>query len=163
MKKLSIFIFSILSLSFINSSKILKHSEDISPYVEFLKEQNTSAKDYVLELFNTKDLVLLCERLHPELTQYEMILGLVKDPRYIDKVGNIFIETCGRDQEANLHSLLNNKHSETQAEELILHICRNNSIHPVWNNYNFYYFLKELYLVNKNLAQGKRIQRSDTI
>ncbi len=133
-------------------------SGDIRPYVEFVATQNTTAKDYILEVFKHKDIVVLCERLHPEFTQYEMLLEILKDVRFRRSIGNIFIETCGRQQEKNIYHYLNDKFTTQKAESLLLKICRNNSLHPTWNYYNFYYFLKELRKINKTLPDKEKIQ-----
>ena len=49
-------------------------------YLAFLKDQNDSAKEYVLNLFNEYDMVILCERNHKEFTQYELFRDIIKDP-----------------------------------------------------------------------------------
>jgi len=153
----------ILILIFISASctkkeKELKPKEEIEPYVEFLKNENTSAKDYIINLFEKKDVVIIGERFHPELTQYELVLDISKDPRFIEKVGNIFIEVCGRNQEKNIDILLkSNNLSNKKIEELVLEINRNSSIHPLWNNLNFSYFLKGLYKINDRLNDNQKI------
>ena len=38
------------------------------------------------------DIVILCERVHPETTQYDMILNLVSNSGFIDKGGHIYTE-----------------------------------------------------------------------
>ncbi|ANQ50547.1 hypothetical protein MY04_3182 [Flammeovirga sp. MY04] len=134
------------------------HSKEIDAYVQFLETQNTSAKDYILQLFDNKDMVLLCERLHPELTQYDMILEVLKDKKFSDKIGQVFIETSGRDQEGNIKKYLNEELSDQEAEDLLMNICRNNSLHPVWDYYCFYYFLKEVRSINQSLPDDQKIQ-----
>ncbi len=133
-------------------------SQEIDEYVDFLKLQNISAKEYILQLLDNKDIVVLCERLHPELTQYEMLIEIMKDSKFQKNIGNIFIETCGRQQEKNIKSYLNDELSEDAAELLLLKICRNNSLHPTWDYYNFYFFLKELRVINKKLVKEEKIQ-----
>jgi hypothetical protein len=61
-------------------------------YVSFLNTQNTSAKDYVLQLFEKYNIVILCERDHRDMTQYNLIYDIVSDERFLG--GNIFIPHC---------------------------------------------------------------------
>ncbi len=133
-------------------------SNEIRPYVEFLDTQNTTAKDYIFKVFEKKDIVVLCERLHPEFTQYEMLLEIIKDSKFRQSIGNIFIENCGRQQESNIQHYLNDQLTEEEAEKLLLEICRNNSLHPTWDYYDFYYFFKELREINKTLSNKEKIQ-----
>ncbi|WP_340065826.1 hypothetical protein [Ascidiimonas aurantiaca] len=135
------------------------YHQDIEPYVGFIKEQNTRAKDYILDLFDDHDIVIIGERFHPELTQYELILEIAKDPRFIDSVGNIFIEVCSRNQESNVHEYLTSKHlNEKQADSLLLHINRNNSVHPITIRYNFPFFFKGLRTLNNELENNNKIR-----
>ncbi|PXY02574.1 hypothetical protein DF185_00325 [Marinifilum breve] len=143
------------------SQKQVKYAEEIAPYIDFLRNQNTSAKDYILSLFEQKDMLILSERLHPELTQYEMILDILRDTYFINNIGHIFIETCGRYQEENIKSYLNDSLTEDEAEKLLIHICRNNRAHPVWDYYNFYYFLKEVRKINSSTDKNIQIYPTD--
>lgn len=133
-------------------------NKEIMPYIEFLKKENISAKDYIIGLFEKKDLVIVCERFHPELTQYDLLLEISKDQRFVENVGNIFIEVCGRNQEEKINYLLQTeKLSRNSIDSLILEINRNNSLHPLWHNYNFSYFLRGLQNINKNLENNRKI------
>ena len=60
-------------LLFSNLAFCQEYNPAITKYVNFLETQNTSAKDYVLELFKKFDVVVLCERNHGEMTQYDLI------------------------------------------------------------------------------------------
>jgi len=140
------------------NEKQVKHSKEIKPYVDFLKNENTTAKDYIISLFEKNDLVIICERLHPELTQYDLILDICKDPRFIDKIGNVFIEVCGRNQADKIDFLLNTEVlSKDSIDQLVIDIIRNNSFHPLMANYNFPYLLKGIYETNKDLDYNKKI------
>lgn len=133
-------------------------NKEIIPYVEFLKKENISAKDYVIDLFEKNDLVVICERFHPELTQYDLFLEISKDQRFIKNVGNIFIETCGRSQEGKIDFFLKSENiSNELADSLVIEINRNSSLHPLWHNYNFPYFLKGLQNINNELQLTQKI------
>ncbi|MEE4257046.1 MAG: hypothetical protein V2I47_08405 [Bacteroidales bacterium] len=141
-----------------NQDNQVRHSKEIQPYVDFLKNENTSAKDYIISLFEKNDVVIICERLHPELTQYDLILDICKDPRFINNIGNVFIEVCGRKQADKIDHLLNAVAlNENSVNRLITDITRNCSFHPLWTNYNFPYLLRGLYEINKDLDHNKKI------
>ena len=59
----------------------------IEAYTTFLQGEHPSAKDYILGLFARYDIVILCERDHREMTQYELILDILADKRFIKEVG----------------------------------------------------------------------------
>ncbi len=56
---------------------------------QFLAAQNTSAKEYILSQFADHDLVIVCERDHKELTQYELLRDVISDPRFIERVNRL--------------------------------------------------------------------------
>ena len=45
----------------------------IRPYAEFVEQCSTSPVDYVMGLFERYDVVILSERHHAEITQYDFI------------------------------------------------------------------------------------------
>jgi hypothetical protein len=133
-------------------------TEEIKPYVEFLETQHATSEDYIISLFDKNDVVILCERLHPELTQYDLVLNVCRNPKFIKNVGNVFIEVCTRSQEKNIYQLLHDSEiNESKTKQQILSICKNSSVHPLWSNYNFPYFLNGLSVINKKLAADKKI------
>jgi hypothetical protein len=68
------------------------YDKTIENYVQFLKQQKQTPVDYIRSLFQTYDLVVLCERSHPEVTQYDMIYELAADKRFQQQAGHIFME-----------------------------------------------------------------------
>ena len=141
-----------------NDPFIPKHAKDaISPYVSFLEKQQ-DAKEYIFKLFQNNDIVILCEREHPEMTQYEFIFDVISDKRFIENAGNVFSEIGSRTQQSNLDSLMNT--SGLTNEGLDLRLCdilRNYSEFPIWENTNYYNYLKKLYALNQKLPKEKRI------
>ena len=129
--------------------------KEIEPYVNFLKKQNTSAKDYVLSLFENHDIVILCERLHAELTQYNLILDIIRDQYFIDNVGVVFTEIGIRELNPDLNNFLRNPHlTESEINKQLLHFQRNAGF-PMWENTNFSYFLKGIHDINKEIIEKK--------
>jgi len=63
------------------------YDKAIGKYVQFLQQQKQTPVDYVMSLFQTYDLVVLCERSHPEVTQYDLIYELAADKRFQQQDG----------------------------------------------------------------------------
>lgn len=72
-------------------------ASSVSKYVDYLKNNRQDINDYVMGLFEKYDHVVLCERHHQDMTQYDMIYDLLTDSRFVDNVGVVFteIETDG--------------------------------------------------------------------
>lgn len=135
------------------------YHKDLDPYVHFLKNGQKNPVDYVMDLFEDNDIIIFCERAHPEVTQYDLILRLVSDQRFIDDVGHIFTEVGVRTRDEDIdHYLTYGYLNEKDAERDLLFIYRNISFHPVWNNSNFYEFLKKLRLLNMSLPSEKKVK-----
>jgi len=65
---------------------------DVTEYTSFLSKQNSSPKEYILNLFEKYDIVILCENFHGEATQWDLIFDIVSDKRFIENVGAVFTE-----------------------------------------------------------------------
>jgi hypothetical protein len=131
-------------------------NDSIKPYIHFL-ENNTflSAKEYILSKFETYDIVVLSERLHPEMTQYEVILDVVKDERF---KGNIYTEVGVANMAERLNEfLLNSTFTEEEKERELLSIIRDIDYFVIWHNYNYYQLLSEVYEINKTRKKEDKI------
>lgn len=156
MKKIILSLFSVITLLSVNS--IGQTNNTISPYTNFLKTQSQSAKDYILNLFNDHDIVIICERLHGEMTQYELLSSIVSDKRFIDKVGNIFMEIGLSTLNPELNTFMHTKNlSADSVDRRIRYFQRNCSMWPAWSNKNYTYFMHALYAVNNKLPVEKAI------
>ncbi len=138
---------------------LYRNINSIKPYVRFLKKQKTSPVDYVIGLFDKYDVVVLCERAHPEMTQYDFIFNIVKDPRFINKAGMVFTEIGQKGMQQYLDNFMNTDClSDSHVKEHILQITRNSAVHPAWTNYNWYQFIERLYKLNRTLPPEKRVR-----
>jgi hypothetical protein len=147
------------STNSINDPFIIKHFRNaISSYVSFLEKQQ-DAKDYIFRLFEKNDIVILCERGHDEMTQYDFIFNLISDERFVKNVGNVFAEIGSRSQQSNLDSLMIT--DGLTDEKLDLRLCQilqNYSFFPIWEYTNYYNYLKKLYGLNQSLPKRNRIK-----
>lgn len=135
------------------------HNARVDKYVNFLSKPHLSPKDYIFDLFKKNDIVILCERFHPEITQWDFIYDIVSDKRFIDSVGNIFTEYGSQDKQSMVDTFLTTKYSnntllEKSAVKLMHYI---GTIHPFWNNSSFFFFLKKLNLLNNTLPDSLKI------
>lgn len=123
-----------------------------------MQTQRVPARDYIISLFQNHDLVILCERLHTEITQYSLFANIVEDKRFIDSVGNIFIEIGSASQTADIAHLLQADNLSTDSvEESIFHYQRNCSFWPLWSNSNISLFIRRLYRLNQTLSGDKKV------
>ncbi len=156
MRKIILFVFGFFLFTTCNQKP--KHDIKIDKYIDFLKHNNNQAKEYILDLFENNDLVILCERDHRENTQYEFLKELMSDPRFIKNVGNVFTEVGM----TNLNPELNNFiHSENNTEETIdkklIEFQRKASYYPLWSKFNFYFLNEQLYRINQPLSKIDKI------
>ena len=137
-----------------------RYDAAIEPYVSFLRERKTGPVDYIMSLFEDHDVVILCERTHPETTQWDMIYQLTTDERFISEVGIVFTEygSVASQPEVDRYLTAAELPSE-EAWRMLLRIYRNISpIWPLWDNTNFYGYLRKLRKRNETLAPDKRVR-----
>jgi len=141
------------------------NNDDISRYVTFVEGQQTSAKDYILDLFKKYDIVVLCERSHRETTQYDLIYDIVSSPFFIKNVGNIFTEKGSISNRQNTLNFIKTKFKNDSIKQLQqAAVYQNGSFPPLWNNTNFYEFTGKLNTLNCRLDKRSQINllTSDT-
>lgn len=156
MKNIFILIFSVVVL--VGCNKKINYNDKITSYVEFVEDNDKLAKDYILDLFEKNDLVVLCERYHSENTQYELIMDVISDPRFIENVGNVFFETAMRNINPELNELVRSENlSENELQKKLLAIHRNSDYYPLWEPYNLYYQNKQIYKINQSLSEEEKI------
>lgn len=127
------------------------NEKGIESYVEFLKTQNTSPKDYILSLFNTYDIVILQESYHGESTQWDLISEIVQDSVFIDKVGHIFTEYGSAMHQDKIENFLNTKFENDTILE------QETAILMDYMTGGFFYFIKNLNLLNSRLPDSIKL------
>jgi len=134
-----------------------------APYVAFLEKKQAKPVDYVINLFDQHDVVLLCERPHPEASQWDFIYELVSDPRFINRVGHVFTEYGQVGMQPYMDDFMaTDGLSPDEIHERAVHIMRNWAVWPIWNNTNFYTYLTRLYALNQTLPPENRIHHHFT-
>lgn len=156
MKNIFVLLFSLAILTGCN--KKANYDDTIAKHVTFLKTQNKPAKDYILDLFEKNDLVILCERYHSENTQYELITDVISDPRFIKNVGNVFFESGMRTINPELNDFTHSENlTKNEVEEKLIALQRKSDYFPLWEMYNFYYQNKQIYTINQSLPENEKI------
>ena len=137
--------------------------DSIASYVHFVDQQKYSAKDYIISLFDRYDIVIFCERLHDELTQYELLTDLFSDKRFYNQVGNIFMELGGSNFDEDVNKYLSSENlSSEQSNKKALEFQRNASWYPLWERYNQHFLLTRLYQINNSLPIQQKIKLHPT-
>jgi hypothetical protein len=134
------------------------YDQAIKKYVRFLEKQKQTPVEYILNLFECYDLVVLCERFHGDVTQYDMIYELVSNPGFQQQAGHVFTEVGTATLRPIVESfLMDDQLSDEQASEKMRYIARNIGWLPAWENTNFYDFLRKLYNLNRSLPRDRRV------
>lgn len=134
-----------------------------APYTVFLKRGHAKPLDYIIGLFDRYDVVVLCERPHPEASQWDFIYELLRDQRFIDRIGHVFTEYGQVGMQSYLDDFMATDGLSTdEIHERVVHIMRNWAVWPIWTNTNFYTYLTRLYQLNQSLPHAKRIHHHFT-
>lgn len=121
---------------------------ELVKYVDFLEGQDTPAKEYIFGLFETYDLVILCEADHRERTQYEFIYDILSDARFDG--GLLFTEvgSTGLTEDFNRFSQGPDVTDE-ELNNILVGFHRRLTWAPWPNTVSGYDLMAELYKINR--------------
>lgn len=138
-------------------------AHSVKKYINFLNDNRQDINDYIFSLYEEYDHVILCERMHPEMTQYDMIYDLVTDSRFADKVGTVFTEIGNVDSRDAYRTLTDTSFPDSALFEQALSsfMMENQSFHLFWTNTNWFDFLKKIYYFNQGKEQKVDILFTD--
>jgi hypothetical protein len=151
----------VLILSVIVSCKTNHEPEKLSDYISCIKkmEPYKTASEYTLDQFQKYDYIILTERSHAEKTQYDLFLEIINSEYFITNVGTIFTEvgsvSCS---EKIKRFLLTEFTSDSLRNETLLELYKDLTYSPIWEKYNFYYFLDSLNKINSTLPDSLKIE-----
>lgn len=137
--------------------------KSVQNYVDFIKENRQDINDYIMGLFKEYDHVILCERMHPEMTQYDMIYNLVTDERFVDSVGVVFTEIGDVESRKTYKDFVNiSFENDTLMEKsLASFLMDNQTVWLIWTPTNWFDFLKKMYRFNHGNEKKVEILFSD--
>lgn len=131
---------------------------ELKKYTNFIENQKQSPIDYILELFETNDIIILGERDHRDTSQYDLILDIIRDERFINKVGHVYTEVGVINQTKLANEVLKGDYDgEQKFNKEFVKLYRNLDFNPLWDKYNMVKYLKGIYEINKNLENEKKI------
>lgn len=139
----------------IYAQNIIKN-DSIKPFINFLENNNfLSAKEYTLSKFETYDIVVLSERFHHDMSQYDVILDIIKDNRF---KGHIYTEIGHTNLYERFNNfLMNSTFTEEEKQEELMNLYRDISPSVIWDPYNYYHLLNEVWNLNKNKKNEDKI------
>jgi len=134
-------------------------TKETKRYASFIKNHSKKPVDYVFDLFQKYNFVVISERLHPEYTQYELFGDIIRDPRFINTVGNIFTECGSVSFQDTLTTYLHTRFGNEDLLNKSTAILQRNSngIWPLWDNTNLFDFFKTVNKLNNTLNDSVKI------
>lgn len=130
----------------------------VAEYTDFLKLEHQSPIDYILGLFEDNDIIILGERDHRDTTQYDLILEIIKDKRFIENIGHVYTEVGVVNQSEWANKLVKGSFVDNQEFDAeFVRLYRELDFNPLWDKYNMIKYLKGIYEINKNLEPDKKV------
>lgn len=128
-------------------------------YVKNIRQYKEDPINYIMQLFETYDIVILCERLHPEYTQWEFFSELILNEIFARKVQNVFTEVGDVQDQEQLDNYLNTHFAaEEDLQRATAKIVRESGcVWPIWSNTNIYDFILRLHQYNEAQDNMSRI------
>lgn len=134
-------------------------NENVKKKLAFINNINTTPKEYILKLFQKNDIVVLSERYHPEMTQWDFIYDLVSDPWFIQNVGHLFTEYGASNYQDTVNKYLTiHFQNDTLLEMATTDLLRHEGQWMFWNNYNIFNFFKKVNKLNNTLPDSLKIR-----
>lgn len=139
-------------------------NSEIKPYVDYLKKiEKKSAKDYILQQFQKHDIVILCERDHSDISQYELIKEILSDDYFKKNVKNVFTEIGVINLQPEITEFLKTRGLDSSyVEKKLNQFQQNADFYPIWERYNYHYLLRTIYDINNNYQNQISYYPSDS-
>ncbi|MBP7024380.1 MAG: hypothetical protein KBB29_09855 [Bacteroidales bacterium] len=147
-----------IMVSLITISCKTKINPSLNNYVSHIEREKCTAKDYIIRQWDKKDIVILCERYHGEMTQYDLIFDIIKSDYFIDNVGSIFTEVGSVSVQKELNAFLLKEYSDSIKQYQDLIKIYRNITWPYWEKSNFFFLLKKINQLNSTLPNDKKIK-----
>jgi hypothetical protein len=139
-------------LDFSHRIKELKQTQiDTTSFITYLKKNGEAPIDFILNALARHKIVIYGE-IHRRKASWELMKSVISSPKFIEKVGTLFMELSS-DKQDELDKFFTNEKLDT---EIILNIFRDVQING-WYDKGMYQFLIEIWKLNKTLSAGKRV------
>lgn len=140
-------------------------AHSVSKYTDFINANKKDINEYIKDLFRQYDHIVLCERWHPECTQYDMIYDLVTTQYFADSISNVFTE-IGNVEKREDFSLLTATPfpSDSLREKAVASfIIDSQTVWLIWSNTNWFNFLKKMSEFNHERKKPVNILFTDIL
>ena len=137
----------------------------VSEYTDFINTNSNDINEYIKELYKHYDHVVLCERWHPECTQYDLIYDLVTSPYFADSINNVFTEIGNVEKREDFRRITATTFPSDSLREKALasFIIDSQTVWLLWSNTNWFSFLKKMSEFNQNREKPVNILFSDIL
>ena len=127
-------------------------NQTLKDYVQCINNHSSTPIEYIFKLFEQSDIVVIGERDHRDTTQYELILDLLKDPRFAKEIGYVYTEVGCMNRTSDVNKLIKGSFNtdEDFMNHLLSYLRTGEVFYPLWEKYNRVQFLKGLYEINRN-------------
>jgi hypothetical protein len=128
-------------------------------YVKNMEQYKQDPVDYVMQLFDKYDIVVICERWHTEYTQWEFFSKVILNDTFARKVEHVFTEFGQAQHQEVLDNYMQTRFStEEDLQRATAQIVRENGgMWPLWSNTNIYDFILNLHQFNETRDSVDRI------
>lgn len=140
-------------------------AHSVSKYTDFITSNSKDINEYIKELFRHYDHVVLCERWHPEYTQYDMIYDMVTSPYFADSIGNVFTEIGNVNKREDFRRLTTTTFPADSLRDKAVasFIVDSQTVWLLWSNTNWFDFLKKMSKFNHNREKSVNILFTDIL
>ncbi|MDR1346737.1 MAG: RDD family protein [Bacteroidales bacterium] len=128
----------------------------IKPYTTFLEQRHQDPKEYLLGLFDKYDIVVLCENLHTEDTQWDFIYDVVSDRRFVEQAGHIFTEYGTAREQGRVDSFMHTHFDSDTA------LAKATATLMNYRSGNFFLFMQKLHQFNQTLPDNLKVREHFT-
>lgn len=127
-------------------------NQTLKDYVQYINNYSSTPVEYIFKLFEQSDIVVIGERDHRDTTQYQLILDILKDPRFVKEIGYVYTEVGCVNRTSEVNKLIKGKFqtNEDFMNHLYSYLRTGEVFYPLWEKYNRVLFLKGLYEINRN-------------
>ena len=148
-------VYVILALLVTSTLSSIAQNNIVDDFVLSINEKGKTPVDYIFDQFKAADIVVIGERDHRDTTQYELILDILKDPRFVKEVGYVYTEVGCVNRTSEVNKLIKGKFqtNEDFMNHLYAYLRTAEVFYPLWEKYNRVQFLKGLYEINRNNRQ----------
>ena len=128
-------------------------------YANEINRHKKNPHEYIDQLFDKYDIVILSERLHPEYTQRDFFSEIILNDKFAQKIKNVYTEFGNINNQAILDTFLVTKFDtkeDLQKTEASI-VRENGGSWPMWNNTNIFDFLIKLHSFNENKTLQNKV------